>query len=160
MNRHISAIVFAVLAASATLVAQTSTNGQVPTFRPDPSWPAIPNKWVFGEVSSVAVDSQDQIWILQRPATIPETQRANAAPPVVVFDAAGRFIRSWGGAGNGYDWPEREHGVYVDSKNNVWIGGNNGYGTPLPPGDSDAMLLKFTTAGKFLVQIGQRNKST
>jgi sugar lactone lactonase YvrE len=133
---------------------------RAPTFKADPAWPVIPNNWVFGEVSSVAVDSQDHIWILQRPATVPEAQRSNAAPPVLVFDASGRLLQSWGGSGKGYDWPEREHGIYVDPKNNVWIGGNNGYGTPLPPGDSDDMLLKFTTTGKFLLQVGQRNKST
>src|SRR5215510_8245411 len=163
MSRYISAFVFAVciiavLGTFAT-IAQTPAKGQVPTFQPDPSWPAIPNNWVFGEVSSVSVDSRDHIWILQRPATIPEPQRANAAPPVLEFDAAGKFIQGWGGPGSGYDWPEREHGIYVDPKNNVWIGGNNGYGTPLPPGDSDDMLLKFTTAGKFLLQVGHRNQS-
>jgi DNA-binding beta-propeller fold protein YncE len=131
-----------------------------PRFHPDPSWPSIPNNWVFGEVSSIAVDPDDNVWILHRPATVPEAQRANAAPPVVVFDSKGKFVRSWGGPGKGYDWPEREHGIYIDPDKNVWIGGNNGYGTPLPPGDSDDMLLKFTTSGKFLLQVGQRNKST
>src|SRR5262245_28209965 len=125
MNRYISAFVFsfcvlAVLAAF-TALAQAPANGRVPTFQPDPSWPSIPNNWVFGEVSSVAVDSRDHIWILQRPATIPEAQRAKAAPPVLEFDAAGKFIQSWGGPGTGFDWPEREHGIYVDPKDNVWI---------------------------------------
>src|SRR5262245_15168762 len=114
MNRHISAIVVAVCltmpAAFLSLAARSPQNAQAPQFRPDPSWPAIPNNWVFGEVSSIAVDSQDHIWILHRPATIPEAQRSNAAPPVLEFDAAGKFIRSWGGAGAGYEWPQREHG--------------------------------------------------
>jgi NHL repeat len=160
MKRSIWAIGFLVIAASITLFAQQSSSLRAPTFKADPAWPVIPNNWVFGEVSSVAVDSQDHIWILQRPATVPEAQRSNAAPPVLVFDTGGRLLQSWGGPGKGYDWPEREHGIYVDPKNNVWIGGNNGYGTPLPPGDSDDMLLKFTTTGKFLLQVGQRNKST
>jgi len=160
MNRYISAPLAALLFVIATLAAQNSTTARVPTFKPEPSWPAIPNNWVFGEVSSVAVDSQDHIWILQRPATVPEEQRAKAAPPVLEFDSSGRFIQSWGGAAKEYDWPEREHGIYVDPKNNVWIGGNNGYGTPLPPGDSDDMLLKFTRVGKLLLQVGHRNQST
>jgi hypothetical protein len=158
MNRTISRAVFAILATFAGLAAQ-SPNIRVPAFQPDPSWPKIPNNWIFGEVSSIAVGPQDHVWILQRPATVPEAQRANAAPPVLEFDAAGKFIRSWGGPGAGYDWPEREHGIYIDPQNNVWVGGNNGYGTPLPPGDSDDMLLKFTIDGKFLLQVGQRNKS-
>jgi DNA-binding beta-propeller fold protein YncE len=154
MNRYILGAILV------GLLAQSPQEIKAPTFQADPSWPAIPNNWVFGEVSSIAVDSHDHIWILQRPATIPEAQRASAAPPVLEFEANGKFVKSWGGPGKGYDWPEREHGIYVDPKDNVWIGGNNGYGTPLPPGDSDDMILKFTTAGKFLLQVGHRNTST
>src|SRR4051794_19916718 len=85
--------------------AQAPSAARVPTFRADPSWPSIPNNWIFGEVSSIAVDSQDHVWVLQRPATVPEPQRASAAPPVLEFDSNGRFIQSWGGPGKGYDWP-------------------------------------------------------
>src|SRR5215813_5954524 len=141
-------------------VAGQSSTPRPPSFRVEPSWPTIPNGWIFGEVSSIAVDRQDRVWILHRPLTVPQEQRSKAAPPVTVFDSDGHFVRSWGGPGAGYDWPEREHGIYVDPKGFVWIGGNNGYGTPLPPGDSDDMLLKFTTAGKFLLQVGHRNQST
>lgn len=144
---------------SAQMAGQSSPNAQAPVFRADPSWPSIPNGWILGEVSSVAVDSKDHVWIIQRPNTVPAEQRGKAAPPVLEFDTSGKFLASWGGPAGGYDWPEREHGIYVDPSNFVWIGGNNGYGTPLPPGDSDDMLLKFTTAGKFILQIGGRNTS-
>jgi NHL repeat len=147
------------LVVSAHIPGQSSTNLKAPVFRADPSWPAVPNNWVFGEVSSVAVDSQDHVWIIHRPNTVPPEQRAKAAPPVLEFDGQGKFMASWGGPAAGYDWPEREHGIYVDPANFVWIGGNNGYGTPLPPGDSDDMVLKFTAAGKFVLQIGGRNSS-
>jgi len=162
MNRRWILPTGLMLAIISVVLSQSPTNSRVPEFRADPSWPAIPNNWLFGEVSSVAVDSQDHVWILQRPGTVPAAQQAQAAPPVMEFDAAGHFIKSWGGSAgpaSGYDWPEREHGIYVDPKGYVWIGGNNGYGTPLPPGDSDDMLLKFTTAGKFLLQVGHRNES-
>jgi NHL repeat len=66
----------------------------------------------------------------------------------------------WGGPAAGYEWPEREHGIYVDPTGAVWISGNNGYGTPPPPGNSDDMLLKFAPAGKLLLQIGHSGKST
>ena len=162
MSRSKSALVLAAVfffAASSPFARQSSPTLKAPAFRADPSWPTIPNNWVFGEVSSIAVDSQDHVWILHRPRGIPADQQARAAPPVVEFDAAGKYIASWGGPASGYDWPEREHGIYIDSKNFVWIGGNNGYGTPAPPGDSDDMLLKFTTAGKFVLQVGHRNTS-
>ena len=84
-----------------------------------------------------------------------------AAPPVVVFDSAGNFIKGWGGAGSGYQWPEREHRLHIDFKGNVWIGGNNCPARALPglqPAGDD-QLLKFTQAGKFLLQIGRSSQS-
>jgi DNA-binding beta-propeller fold protein YncE len=139
-----------------TVYAQSKS----PTFTVDPSWPTIPNNWVLGEVSSIAVDAQDRVWVLHRPRSIPEAQRAQAAPPVLQFDAAGKLLASWGGAGDGYDWPEREHGIHVDAKGFVWISGNGGWPKPSGPGSGDDMILKFTPAGKLVMQIGRRGQST
>lgn len=124
---------------------------QVPVFRLDPSWPNIPNNWVFGEVSSVAVDAQNQIWVLQRPLTLRPADKSHAAPPVVVFDVDGNYVKSWGGPSAGYEWPTTEHGIFVDYKNNVWIGGNDP--------KSDNQILKFTSDGKFLMQLGHSGQS-
>jgi DNA-binding beta-propeller fold protein YncE len=68
------------------------------------------------------------------------------APPVLEFDADGNLVGSWGGAGEGYDWPTTNHGIAVDPMDNVWIGGN---------GPDDAHILKFTRSGQFLQQLGQ-----
>ncbi len=46
------------------------------------------------------------------------------APPVLEFDKAGNLIGHWGGPGKGYNWPNSNHGITVDYKGNVWIGGN------------------------------------
>jgi DNA-binding beta-propeller fold protein YncE len=129
-----------------------------PVFQVDPKWPAIPNNWVLGEVSSIAVDSRDHIWVLHRPRSIPADRRANAAPAVLEFDTAGKLLGSWGGPGEGYDWPEREHGIYVDAKGFVWIGGNGGWPKPSAEGNTDDMILKFTPAGKLVLQIGRRGQ--
>lgn len=141
-----------------TTVAQQSTT-RAPTFQVDPQWPKVPNNWVLGEVTSIAVDSRDHIWVLHRPRSIPEERRASAAPPVLEFDTTGKLLGNWGGAGDGYDWPEREHGIYVDAKGFVWISGNGGWPKPAPGGSTDDMILKFTTAGKFVLQIGRRGQS-
>jgi DNA-binding beta-propeller fold protein YncE len=140
-------------------VAQQSTALRAPTFQVDPHWPTIPNNWVLGEVSSIAVDSRDHVWVLHRPRSIPAEQRASAAPPVLEFDTTGKLFGSWGGTGDGYDWPEREHGIYVDSKGFVWISGNGGWPKPSPGGSTDDMILKFTPAGKLVLQIGRRGQS-
>src|SRR5690606_15273888 len=80
------------------------------------------------------------------------------APPVIEFDAAGKVLRSWGGPGQGYDWPTFPHGVYVDQQDNVWIAGASTRVGPNgePP---DGMVLKFDANGRFLLQIGARGPS-
>ena len=96
--------------------------------------------------------------MLHRPNTIPEDRRSHAAPPVLEFDAAGKFVNAWGGPGSGYDWPDSEHGIAVDYKDRVWIGGSAPVAPSLRNLDDD-MLLKFDNKGKFLLQIGGRTVS-
>ena len=133
-----------------TAAAQARPSAGAPKFQVDPNWPKIPNNWQLGQVASVSIDAQDHVWVLQRPGTLPPEEKARAAPPLLEFDAAGNFIQAWGGPGAGYDWPNSEHGVYVDHKGFVWIGGN---------GDNDHQILKFTKAGKFVMQIGKAGQS-
>jgi len=118
---------------------------QIPKFRAEGSWPKLPSKWIMAIVSSTWIDEQDHLWVLQRPNTLSAEEKPKAAPPVLEFDAQGNFIQAWGGPGVGYDWPETEHGIYIDPKGFVWIGGNG----------NDDQILKFTKAGKFVMQIGK-----
>jgi DNA-binding beta-propeller fold protein YncE len=165
--RYLSVIVAGVLmmATVATLSndhaqAQSSTTAKrVPVFEVDPAWPKLPNNWVVGHVASVAVDRRDHVFMLHRPNTIPEDRRSHAAPPVLEFDASGKFVNAWGGPGNGYDWPDSEHGIAVDYKDRVWIGGSAPIAPSLRNLDDD-MLLTFDNKGKFLLQIGGRTAST
>jgi len=133
----------------------------IPVFEIDPSWPKVPAKWKLGDPSSIAVDAQDRIWVLHRPRTLPANQSSMAAPPIMIFDQAGAFIRAWGGAGAGYEWPEREHGIHIDSKGFVWIGGNNcpARGLPGLKPVGDDQILKFTPDGKFVTQFGHSSQS-
>ena len=133
----------------------------IPLFQVDPAWPKVPSKWKLGDASSIGVDAQDRIWVLHRPRTLPADQASMAAPPVLVFDTAGNFIQAWGGSGNGYEWPQRDHGIYIDPKGFVWIGGNNCPARNLPGLSpiADDQLLKFTQDGKFVMQIGHAGKS-
>jgi DNA-binding beta-propeller fold protein YncE len=139
--------------------ASAQTPAGVPRFEVDTSWPKLPNNWVLGLVSAIAVDRRDHVWILHRPrgAGVPADKRHLAAPPVLEFDAAGVFVRGWGGPADGYDWPDQEHGIFVDDTH-VWIAGNAGLDSSVNK-RSDDMLLKFTTAGRFVLQIGRRDSS-
>ncbi len=130
------------LGKTAATQPRAASTREIPKFELDPSWPKIPNGWVLGQVSSAAADEQDNIWILHRPRVVRPNQKTG--PPVMEFDQEGNYIRGWGGPGSGYDWPQSEHGIYVDYKGYVWIGGQT---------DED-QILKFTKDGKFVMQIG------
>jgi hypothetical protein len=147
----------------ATLDAQATParTRSLPTFEVDRGWPKVPAKWKLGDASSFAVDAKDDVWLLHRPRTLKPAEAAMAAPPVMVFDTAGNFIKAWGGAGNGYEWPEREHGIHLDYKGFVWLGGNNCPTNGLPglKPVADDQLLKFTEDGRFVLQIGHSNQS-
>ena len=82
----------------------------------------------------------------QVPPGTPIGTCCSVAPPVLVYDQAGNLVKSWGGPGKGYDWPDSNHGITVDHDGNVWLAGN---------GDKDTQVLKFSGAGQFLFQIGK-----
>jgi DNA-binding beta-propeller fold protein YncE len=133
---------------------------RAPEYTVDPSWPTIPNGWVLGEVTSVSVDRNDNVWVLHVPQSVPEAERANAAPPVLQFAADGKLLASWGGPGDGKEWLGREHGIFVDDDDYVWLGGRAGWPRANPPGNSDDMILKLTMSGELVMQIGRRGAST
>jgi hypothetical protein len=142
--------------------AQSRSALQAPRFEVDPLWPKpLPNNWVLGQAIGLDVDERDHVWIVHRANLLGANEAAadqkppvasccSAAPPVLEFDPAGNVVRHWGGPGQGYDWPESNHGITIDHKGNVWIGGNVG---------TDAHVLKFTRDGKFLAQYGRPGKS-
>src|SRR6267154_6197609 len=153
---------FAPIAAMAWLMIAPVLADEGPRFEVDPFWPkTLPNNWIIGQVADVDVDAQQHVWIVHRPSTLtkeelgamqnpPLSRCCVAAPPVIEFDQAGNVVQAWGGPGAGYDWPSTEHGIRVDDKDFVWLGGN---------GEQDGMVLKFTRTGKFVMQIGHAGPS-
>ena len=155
--------VFGVLAVSEralerSAAAQAKDMVQAPKFEVDPAFPKpLPNNWLLGQAIGVGVDAQDHIWIVHRQDSLganeaaadqtpPTASCCRRAPPILEFDQAGNLLRHWGGPGQGYDWPNSNHGITIDHKGNVWIGGNVG---------SDGHVLKFTQDGKFIAQFGK-----
>ena len=150
-----------------------------PRFEVDPMWPKpLPNHWLLGAVIGVDVDDEDNVWIIHRGASLEEKELyatwdppasycCYAAPPVLAFNQAGEVIEHWGGPGEGYTWSASNHGIDIDHKGNIWIGGN-GRGASaaeaaLPHDEAamgegrvhDSMVLKFSKVGQFLMQIGK-----
>ncbi len=138
-----------------TAAAQGSA-AKYPTFQVDTSWPQLPNNWSLGNVSKIVVDKHDNVWLIHRPRTVPAGK--TAAPPVVELDANGKFVQAWGGEGTGYDWPDAEHNIFVDQKDNVWISGSSPSGQSKTT-RSDDMIVKFTNSGKFIKELGGRSTS-
>jgi len=161
------AVLIALGAGQAFLDHTAAQTKQVPRFEVDPFWPKpLPNNWVHGMTIGIGISSDDHVWVIHRgndPGNLDRTELAvvkegappvgeccNPAPPVLEFDQAGNLVGSWGGQpkDNSYDWPESNHGIVVDHKGFVWIGGNGG---------PDAHILKFTRDGKFVAQYGKKN---
>ena len=182
-----------------TNASQRKGSAHAPRFDVDPLWPKpLPNHWVLGSVTGVAVDARDHIWITHRGADSlgnnekggilsPPTGCCVPAPQILEFDQAGNLIGNWGGPGQGFEWPQSTGGITVDHKGNVWIaaagqaetatarvpaspspedgarpaGPAATAGTPASPTTprrQDAHVLKFSSAGQFLLQIGHAGK--
>jgi hypothetical protein len=157
LSKALSAAALAVallLAAPAPQATAQGNSKSGPNFSYDISWMKVPPQYRVGDISAVAVDSHDNVWILHRPRTLSADQRGKAAPAVMEFDPTGRFVKAWGGPSEAYDWPTNEHSLFVDARDRVWLSGSN-----RDPGKGDDMVLAFTAAGRFIRQIGARGAS-
>lgn len=146
----------ALLTTVAALAIASPAFAEGPTFKVDPNWPKqLPNNWIIGQIGGMNVDAQDHIWVFQRPRSLKDVDLAEKknskccapAPSVMEFDVDGNVVSSWGGPGYNPDWPEIEHGIYVDPKNQIWLTGS---------GNKDGTLLKFSRDGKFLAKFGKQ----
>ena len=113
------------------VIAQTKG----PVFQVDKLWPMpLPNHWVYGSISGLAIDSRDHIFVATRPGSVAAGNEAGlmsnppsaehcclAAPPILEFDADGKLVANWGGAGAGYDWPTSTGGIAIDATGNIWM---------------------------------------
>ena len=101
----------ATLALVALALSPALAETAIPQFQVDPFWPKpLPNNWILGQVSGIAVDRLDRIWVVHRPGSLnareraaeqnpPEAKCCVAAPPVLVFDQSGNLLGAWGGPG-------------------------------------------------------------
>ncbi len=118
-----------VLAGLGLLVLCVSLGAQqqtAPKFKFDPDWPKpLPNKWKMGGVTGLAVDKDDNVWVLDRPNDLTDIElEAELNPPLadccvrppsmIHIDKKGNVIGS-------FDAPQG-HGMAVDSKGFVYIG--------------------------------------
>ena len=156
------------LASAAAFVdvhTQQFTDRPIPRFVADAAWPTMPDDRMFGQVPGLALDADDNVWILQRPNSLGFSDTGLAqSPPIAVccrpaphllqFSPAGELLASWGGPEHAptldgvNQWPANVHGLHVAEDGSLWIGGN---------GDGDHVVLNFSPEGEFLRSFGRRN---
>jgi DNA-binding beta-propeller fold protein YncE len=162
VSASVAALVAGLAMLQSTATAQ-QTMVEIPQFEVDPLWPKpIPNEGLLGMTIGASIDEQDNLWVTHRgSATLHNNEKGaelnppiamccRSAAPVMAFNQNGDMVRAWGAKGEGYEWPESMHGVFVDHKGFVWLGGN---------GAKDAQILKFTKDGKFVLQSGHQGKN-
>lgn len=141
--------------------------GPIPHFEVDAAWPELPSDWIIGQASGVAVDADDNVWVVHRPGSFdaselgleqdpPVTACCRAAPPVLQFSPTGELLASWGGPEHAPDidgvnqWPASMHGIFIDDAQTVWLAGNGG---------GDHVVLHYTMDGEYLGQFGRREST-
>ena len=135
----------------------------VPVYEWDPTWPQpLPDTWVVGPVVGVSVDAMDHIWVVHRPRGAVsgwQDQCCVPAPAVIEFGQEGNVVQAWGGPRGedlarptvltwspptDYEWVQSEHNIFVDHRDNVWLGNYGG-----------SHILKMSRDGELLLQIGR-----
>ena len=97
------------------------------------NWAKLPEGWEFRDVAAVAVDSKDRVYAFNR-----------GEHPIIVFDRAGNFLRSWGEGA----FP-RAHGIHIDAEDNLYLTDDGGH-----------FVRKCTTEGKVLMELGVPGTAT
>lgn len=189
MNKRIVTGAAVVAAAAALIVGSTFGQQSViaqakkglPMFEVDAKFPQLAEGLVHGAVSGVAADRNGNVWVFQRPHTVPEYNAAlngyKPAPPVMQFDPKGKYLQGWGGYSTTkeYDWFYREGDLragYVECPgcgtevrgNGDQRAANGEHGIFVDEQDNvwltgnasrDGQILKFGKDGKFVKQFGK-----
>ena len=136
----------------------------LPSFSVDAAWPNMPEDQIIGQVPGLAIDKDDNVWIVQRPNSLTKFDNGAAqdppialcckpAPHVIQFSPAGDILQAWGGEAHAptidgvNQWPASVQGIFVDDEMIVWIGGN---------GDGDHIVSGFSTSGEYKQSVGKR----
>jgi DNA-binding beta-propeller fold protein YncE len=160
-------------------VAQADRDDR-PRFSVDPFWPKpLPNQWQIGQVPGIAVDKDDNVWIVQRPRTLTSDERGASnfepgtppaldgaprpqgsisdcclpAPSVMQFDRKGNLLRAWGGPVDPGKCVEAEGCFWPNTEHGIYVDHEMNVWLG---GQAGGAVLKFTADGQFLLQIGRR----
>ena len=94
-------------------------------------WARLPEGWSFVDVAGVAVDREDNVYVLNR-----------SEHPVMVFDREGRLLRDWGGG-----FFRQAHGSCIASDGSIFC-----------TDDGNHVVAKFTPSGELLMTLGTKGQ--
>jgi DNA-binding beta-propeller fold protein YncE len=105
-----------------------------PTYQVLEGWEQLPSGFEHKDVSDVAVDSYDRVYLLTR-----------SEPRVIVYSRDGRFLRSWGEG----TFSARPHGITIGPDDAVYIvdEGNNS-------------VRRYSTDGALELEIGPDGRAS
>jgi DNA-binding beta-propeller fold protein YncE len=112
-------------------VADEPSSKSRPTYQVVAGWPESSSPIKFGQVSAVATDASDRVFVFHR-----------GEPPVVVFDRDGKYLRSWGDG-----LVKKAHGLRIDHEQNVWTTDVGHH-----------LVRKFNHEGKLLMTLGRQGE--
>jgi len=130
--------------------------GMMPVYEVDGTWPPeLPNNWILGDVRGLFMDERDHLWVIHMPSSLTSQEIGAAldppiaeccvpAPPVLELDPQGNVVQAWGGPGEGYVWPDQEHGIFLDHNGFIWVGTS-----------TQNHVMKFTRDGRHVLTIGE-----
>jgi len=124
-----------VISAAALLAVAWALSGpaiETLSYQVDPDWPQLPENWNLRETSAVAADANDHIYLFHR-----------GLHPIIEFDPAGKFVRSFGDGL--FDNP---HGLRVDPEGNIWAVDNGSH-----------IVVKMDPKGRVRMVLGRRGVS-
>ena len=84
----------------------------------------------FKEATSVAVDSQDRVYVFNR-----------GNWPMIIFDADGNFLETWGEGEF-----DRPHGIFIDGDDNLYMADDDGH-----------FVDKRTPSGEIIFRLGNNS---
>ncbi len=93
-----------------------------------PSWAQVPQGWSFVDIGGIAIDSEDNVYVLSR-----------SEYPVLVFNRDGKMLRHWG-----QGFFRRAHGARLAPDGSIFC-----------TDDGDHFVAKFSPNGELVMTLGE-----
>lgn len=110
----------------------SATNSLPNPYLPVENWAQLPAGVQWGPVIGVQPDAHGNIWVFHR-----------SEPPILEFDASGKFLKSFGAG-----MFVQPHGLAIDHEGNIWTTDQQG------KDGKGQQVIKFSPDGKVLMTLG------